>query len=331
MPVKFVIGTVETKVLNPEAIPRNHHNMDFQVELSKEEYKEYLHASNRLHSFNADAQLFTLVLWNYQEYYNIVDSSLEAFARMDRSFIASATYLDVNRAMLNLLASVRTYLDHTATNISEKYGKDSENFKNYEKYTKEAYDTNFSYRFLYRLRNYSQHRGLPLDHIKFTAEPSKENPKVPFFRMVVGVTRDKALANYDGWSKVRAELANMPPVIEIEEHIDNYMRGIEKISEQIRIDEFRHLRESAEFLRGLLDRVSGESKQVEVFEMEVEENEQGKVTKLLGLKNSPFPVEIVEAVINNRPEDLVRKIEIFGTRKSVGEIITDLKRNESKA
>ena len=64
------------------------------------------------------------------------------------------------RRLLNLLRTTRCYLDHVPHNLSELKQKNLVYaFKNL---TSVEYDAVFEYRFMEALRNYSQHRGLPI-------------------------------------------------------------------------------------------------------------------------------------------------------------------------
>jgi len=77
---------------------------------------------------------------------------------------------NLNRLMLNFLSAFRTFLDHTQTNLDRTYGKESENFKIFKKTRSSYYDNYFSYRFLDKLRNYSQHMGMPITGIDTSSE-----------------------------------------------------------------------------------------------------------------------------------------------------------------
>ncbi len=75
--------------------------------------------------------------------------------------------LGFSRRLSNLLQSCRSYLDHTPHHLNKLEGHAfADPFK---KLTNAAYDGNFGYRFMEALRNYAQHRGLPLHGASFDA------------------------------------------------------------------------------------------------------------------------------------------------------------------
>jgi hypothetical protein len=84
--------------------------------------------------------------------------------------------LNLNRYIMNLLTAVRTFLDHTERNLTHRHGKDSEQFQAFKKATAEAYDSSFAYRFLYKLRNYVQHRGMPIGKMSINTQLGAEPP-----------------------------------------------------------------------------------------------------------------------------------------------------------
>ena len=64
---------------------------------------------------------------------------------------------DAERLCRAFLLAFKTYLDHTQTSLSHTFGKDSEALMAFKEGTHQAYDNSEAYRFVYQLRNYSQH------------------------------------------------------------------------------------------------------------------------------------------------------------------------------
>ena len=79
----------------------------------------------------------------------------------------------------------------------------------FKKITNKAFDTSFAYRFLYKLRNYAQHCGSPIEGIvvkRVPNEPDKVEVKL-FFRTKTLLTEFK-------WgSIIRRELFNKEEII----------------------------------------------------------------------------------------------------------------------
>ena len=115
---------------------------------------------------------FDLILENFAEYeqtllelafqHSLYHGTIEEL--LDGSLIL------INRRLSNLLSSARLYIDQIAHELSEIYGKKSEEASKFEIATNTAYDTSPGYCVMETLRNFSQHRGLPIHQVSFSAD-----------------------------------------------------------------------------------------------------------------------------------------------------------------
>ncbi|MCL5247544.1 hypothetical protein M4I21_17110 [Cellulophaga sp. 20_2_10] len=71
--------------------------------------------------------------------------------------------LKINTYLLNYLFSFRTYIDHLETLLKREFKTKPEILEEFKNLTGTLYDDSFEYRFIYKLRNYAQHCGLPID------------------------------------------------------------------------------------------------------------------------------------------------------------------------
>ena len=134
-------------------------------ELSEEEYREYKKASDSLFDFSRGQQLYTIVTLNYDDFINVIKQYTNEYtknAQHINSLIMEKMVLNINRFLLNFLSSVRTFLDHSETELKRNYGNSADILKRFKEICSESYDNCFSYRFLSRLRNYSQHCNMPI-------------------------------------------------------------------------------------------------------------------------------------------------------------------------
>jgi hypothetical protein len=72
----------------------------------------------------------------------------------------NAVTADANRHVLDFLFAVRTYLDHSERRA--KHEADPDVADDFKRLTGKFYDEIFSFRFMYRLRNFAQHCGMPV-------------------------------------------------------------------------------------------------------------------------------------------------------------------------
>ncbi|SRR6266480_2794105 len=75
--------------------------------------------------------------------------------------------LDIDRRLTNLLSSCRLYFDQIAHLLSETFGTASAEAKLVNQKRNDVYDQSFAFRFMEALRNFVQHRALPIDNITF--------------------------------------------------------------------------------------------------------------------------------------------------------------------
>lgn len=162
-------------------------------------------------------------------------------------------HLDFNRMFLNYLSSIRTFIDHNETTIKGKFGKNSFEAKELKKITNNIYDKFFSYRFFYKLRNYSQHCGLPIEDIEISATKQEDGSykgegKIEF-------SAKELLDNYKEWGTVKSDLEEYtsfsvyPIIKEMETALDEFWISLVKLY-SINIDNaINYINEKAGHLR----------------------------------------------------------------------------------
>ncbi|RUP27716.1 MAG: hypothetical protein EKK45_13660 [Curvibacter sp.] len=102
--------------------------------------------------------------------------------------------LNFSRKFLNILSMFRSFLDHSDNSLSSLSGKNSEAFKRWKELQSHYYDSSFEYRFIYKLRNFAQHVGMPPINISYGASAEEEGVS---FR--VDLTRDELLVDNFSW------------------------------------------------------------------------------------------------------------------------------------
>lgn len=236
------------------------------------EYQKIVIARTKLYEFAKKHELFRLVDANYAEYKTVLNEYSKIYsenADMAGSYLEGMVF-SLNRLMLNFLSAVRTFLDHTETNLKKTYGKESENLKTFKKNCSLYYDNYFSYRFLYKLRNYSQHVGMPITGIGATSELVHTNP-LEIDHMLSVTTLKNDLLKFKDWGKytiydkcnnskemeIKDEISCLPDLIDINPYIDELMDCIEKINDTLfGREEFIELLQHTAFLDKLVKEAS---------------------------------------------------------------------------
>lgn len=203
---------------------------------------------------------------------------------------------NVNLHIINYLSTVKTFLQHSEFKLKKLYGKTSQRYKNFENAKNYAFDTSFSYRFLYHLRNYVQHCGMPIagfDEIRF-GHNDKINKPVEV-SLVAYCDRNELLEKYDSWHRtLLEEIPKLEPRIDITPHIHNMMICIKNISRVIIKDDLPELMEKTELLLKLMHPVINTTSPFQ------------DLTYPLELDSIPFICES-----GNLPDDLIYNVEWF--------------------
>jgi hypothetical protein len=118
-------------------------------------------------------------------------------------------------ACLNWLNAVRLFLDHEETWLKRRFGEASPQFEDFKRACSEAYDSSVAYRFLYKLRNYVTHCGLPVSKVEIEKPTDAERAAGIHQRIVFRLNRDELLAAFDWGRQVKPDLEAMDVSFEI--------------------------------------------------------------------------------------------------------------------
>lgn len=140
-----------------------------KIEITKDEYNAIISAWQAISVVADIEEEWDCLVHNY------IDLEMELLrSAMNSMVLNHESYhefqqirLGFSRRLSNLLQSCRSYLDHTPHHLNKL---ESHAFVDpFKKLTNTAYDGHFGYRFMEALRNYAQHRGLPLHGASFDA------------------------------------------------------------------------------------------------------------------------------------------------------------------
>jgi hypothetical protein len=228
--------------------------------LSNSEYKEFKKATMCLLRFSSDQRIFLIARLNYDSFNNLLKRYFEAYTKNPSMGWprAEKMILEINRHLLNYLSAVRTFLDHSETNIKRRYGRNSERVKRFKRVCSKEYKNSFSYRFIYNLRNYAQHCGMPLGQLTLKSEEVDPHSKEVIHSLSIKFNRDELLSEYDSWgSQLKREIQRLPKTFEINPHISEMMKCIEMITTSLIEEEMPELIKSASYVLRLITETKG--------------------------------------------------------------------------
>ena len=150
------------------------------LEVSEDRFAQLVDARRNVLESLYIEEKFTYLIDNYW------DLEIEALANTARNATlpfrrSSEVIADIhlfNRRIINLLTTSRLYIDHTPHHLTAIFGDNSPEEQQFKSRRSTHYDNSLSYRLLEALRNYVQHRGLPLSGLRRNhrlTDPGKSN------------------------------------------------------------------------------------------------------------------------------------------------------------
>ena len=229
-------------------------------DINSQDYEQYCKHKDYLVIHHRDQDIFRMVVSNYDDYIKLVGGlSSEDINLGDWNHVDYVQF-NFSRHILNFLFAMRSFLDHSEVKIKRLHGEESQIWKEFRESCSQAYDSSFSYRFMYRLRNYLQHIGMPpctLNTRAGFANPDRK--EIVRFHEVL-FNRD-TLLEFDGWGKaLRDELVNLPSQFDVTGHVTTMMTHIKNINITIIKHDIPQLAEAANYIYNMistLDRSQG--------------------------------------------------------------------------
>jgi hypothetical protein len=139
------------------------------VEISAEEFAQAKDAKERLVTFIGIEEKLDILLENYAEYErHLLDLTLRRVLFRDLLWSSAMTDLQhLTRRLANFLSAARLYVDQSKHDLSSIYTSGSGQQEVLKQALSREYDGRFGYRVMEALRNYMQHRSLPIKKLGY--------------------------------------------------------------------------------------------------------------------------------------------------------------------
>jgi hypothetical protein len=213
--------------------------------LSKSEFQTYTDYLKDLNEYQKENSLFEIIPLNHKDFH----SKIDYYKREYKINVEDGhmIFIDLNRHILNCLFSFRTYLDHTEFKLKKGFGESSKEYTYFKELKSQAFDQNFSYRFLYKLRNYAQHCGLPSGSISFNENFQGKNLEIKFYR-------DALLTKYDSWGGlVIPDLEKQKSEFDVIPLLDDLVNQIQLINDKLDLVLKKKFQKQAFYLFSLIN------------------------------------------------------------------------------
>lgn len=181
-----------------------------------------------LREFGTAEKLIQCVSINVDDLSNAIGAFGEAFLNQRTTSPKQLDEVDlhISRSLMNIMSSFRSFLDHADTYLTPKFGSPSSELIAWKTLQASEYDERFAYRFLYKLRNYVQHEGMPPLSISFSSSANTEN-----VTMRIDLDRDRLLeARKTFKTRVVADLEEQPPLIPVYELMQDWVGCFQRLA-----------------------------------------------------------------------------------------------------
>lgn len=205
-----------------------------EVSISKKQFLDLNYSNSVLSHGLSIEEKYEILLSNYLEFEEeLLKRSAEFMLRIPfdhEDFFE--VQLEINRNLVNLLTSARLYVDQISQHVQEITTETSKIGKARGFFDKE-YDNNLEYRFMDALRNYVQHRELPVHLTRFNclAKNAEEQRKLEFS---VEVFSEKLKLFQDKRFK-QSILKQLPEKINLKSYSRSYIASLSKIHVAVRL------------------------------------------------------------------------------------------------
>lgn len=229
----------------------HHHNFENVRELSLEELEEFNESVNALSNFNNTYSLYEMCDENYhalENYYQELSSMTHGNQQTWHLMI-----IKWNTLTLNYLSSFRMFIDHHETTLERSSDPANNLYNQFKERTAYHYDRYFSYRFLWNLRNYIQHCGLPA--CSWELSEIKEGPNKGHSKVEIAYNRDGLLRGFN-WKKLETEIKNQSLNISVLPLVRELNSSIMDITKFITSLQRMNLQKPLKILSGLISEVA---------------------------------------------------------------------------
>jgi hypothetical protein len=238
-------------------------DIDASVTISADEFQGYIDAISTYRSLS-ERNTYQILNRNHLR----LASMLKMYANLEK---VGGSFRRINQRnvvllfmgeMTNWLASTRLYLENERDFILRHFGESSNELRRYRRATNQAFDSYPGYRFLYNLRDYAQHCGLPVSGMMVSSDPAGKRVIDMYLSR-----SDLLVARFD-WSRHAKELlASWPEQITVMPLIDESMAGFRIIEDELLRILLKRCAAATTMMREGIARVVGSEGHPAVFQL----------------------------------------------------------------
>ncbi|MHC4398372.1 MAG: hypothetical protein ACYTG0_01690 [Planctomycetota bacterium] len=261
------------------------------LEMPEDQYSQLTDARRNVFESLYIEEKFAYLIENYREL------EIEALANTVHnatmpsrpwSELVSYTHL-FNRRIINLLTTCRLYIDHTPHHLNSIFGDDNPATRQFTEGLSSRYDSSLAYRLLEALRNYVQHRGLPLAGLRRNSR--RTEPGDPNAQLVLTIQFDLdtrlLIADPKFKRSVATELEQRQSRMDVRPMIREYIGLIAQVHRELRQEIDSPFATWAAAVEDAMQQYSQGDPQLELALAAVKEGDNGKILERNHLDREP--------------------------------------------
>ncbi len=270
------------------------------VEISREEFDQAKLAKRNLFRVLAIEDKFDLVLANYTEFEReLLDLALQQMVYFDDSW--SSGHFDiyrVNRRLANLLSAAKLYTDQVKHDAATLDSAEVSLAQLLDQRFSSEYDAKLGYRVMEALRNYTQHRSLPVHQLDYPSswEP-QDVPTSLVFRVVPNVSVAELREDDKVKAAVLADLKAIGELVPLTPLVRDYLEGLSAVHEEFRALTAQDVANWEAILHRIQDRGA----------RQLEGNKNFLILAQLDESGHSFDEDVIFEEFMNHRKELVRK------------------------
>jgi hypothetical protein len=133
----------------------------------------------------------------------------------------------LTRHVSNFLASGSLFLTNSEVQLGKVFGESSEEINLWNDYRRTLHLNSFAYRFIYELRNFSQHYGLPLSGLKFQINNMAKGSRS--IDLTIYVCKKDLLEDNFNWKRLKKEIEALGEQTDIVPLLNEYNEILGKL------------------------------------------------------------------------------------------------------
>lgn len=197
--------------------------------ITKDHFEQLAASKKRLLLISSFVENYRVVLDSYRTIETSLHKQSLNQQTLGFSFYKESldTRVKLNSAYIGYLSAMRYFHDWSDRNLKEVLSHDQ--VKSFQTFRLNLRDSTPNYRFIEALRNYAQHRELPIEGIKYHhfVENTDDNENTDIVTAITTYISKQKLSKDKKFNK--AALADMPDTINIVHCIRTHMNGIWKL------------------------------------------------------------------------------------------------------